>query len=425
MVDPIRAMDKGYGYKATLWLVIGIIAAFFIWAGTTQIDQQVRGQGRVAPAGKARVIQHLEGGIITDIHVQEGQTVEAGTQLFSITNARAVAERNETALDRDALLLRKIRLMAEYEGKSTLEFDPALAEKHAEIAATEMRIFSSRQDEFSKRIGGFDDRRKQKILKLSELATSLGNLEKEADVARQQLTIKTKLRNSGAISQSQYLEAQSLVRNFNTQIARAQAEIPITRAELAEVQSQIEETRKGRKADVAQELNEVNLNIKRQDERFSASTDLVQRTTIVSPVKGIISKIQVNTIGGVLKPGDDVAEIIPLDEKLIIEGRVATRDRGKIWLGLPVKVKVSAYDYSLYGGVDGKISYISADSFIDNKGVEYYQVRVALDSVTLKEGQELMPGMTVDMNIIAGKISVIKAILRPFRNITDNALAEK
>lgn len=425
MVDPIRAMDKGYGYKATLWLVVGIITAFFVWASTTHIEQQVRGTGRVAPAGRARVIQHLEGGIITDIHVQEGQTVEAGAPLFSITNARAVAERNETALDRDALMLRKIRLMAEYEGAPALVFDTALTEKHAEIAATEQRIFQSRQDEFSRKIGGYDDRRKQKILKLSELATSLGNLEKEADVATQQLSIKAKLRNSGAISQSQYLEAQSAVRNFNTQIARARAEIPITRAELAEVQSLIEETRKGRKGDVAQELNEVNLNIKRQDERFSASTDLVQRTTITSPVKGIINKIHVNTIGGVLKPGDAIAEVIPLDEKLIVEGRVATRDRGKIWLDLPVTVKVSAYDYSLYGGVKGRISYISADSFTDNKGVEFYQVRAALDSVTLKDGQAVMPGMTVDMNILAGKISVIKAILRPFQNIKDNALAEK
>ncbi len=417
--------DEKNEYRLTLWLVVAIMTVFLAWASFTQINQQVHGSGRVIPAGKMRSIQHLEGGIITDIHVQEGETVDAGTTLFSITNKRAVSERNETEIDRDALRLRQQRLEAEMSGASTLILDEALTAKYPDFAATEIHLFNSRRQEFTEKMSGLQERHKQKILKLGEISTTLANVKKEADIAQQQLDIKTKLRNTGAISQSQFLDAQSTVSNFNTQIARGQAEYPITKAELAETQNLIDETRKTRQSEIAQELNDVNIEIKRQTERFSANTDQVDRTTITTPVKGIVNKIYINTIGGVVKPGEPVADIIPLDEKLIIEGRVSTKDRGKIWLGLPVIVKVSAYDFSNYGGVDGKLSYISADSFMDNKNNEYYQVRVTLDSTGLRGGKPILPGMTVDLNILADKISVLRALFKPIFDIKDNALTEK
>lgn len=421
----INMDDEKNEYRFTLWLVVGIMTAFLAWASFTQINQQVHGTGRVIPAGKMRSIQHLEGGIITDIHVQEGETVEAGTKLFSITNQRAVSERNETAIDRDALLLRKQRLEAELAGKDVVEFDPDLAAKYADFAATEKQIFSSRRLEFNEKMSGLQERHKQKVLKLGEISTTLSNVKKEAAIAQQQLDIKTKLRNTGAISQSQYLDAQSLVSGFNTQIARSQAEYPITKAELAETQNLIDETRKTRQSQIAQELNDVNIDIKRQTERFSASTDQVDRGTITTPVKGIVNKLYINTIGGVVKPGDPVADIIPLDEKLVVEGRISTKDRGKVWLGLPVIVKITAYDFSMYGGVEGKLSYISADSFVDNKGGEYYQVRVTLDSSELRQSKPIMPGMTVELNILADKVSVLRAIFKPVFDLKDNALTEK
>lgn len=426
MRHSIITPDEGNNtYRYTLWLVVAIMTVFLVWAGFTQINQQVHGTGRVIPAGKMRSIQHLEGGIITDIHVQEGETVDAGVTLFSITNQRAVSERNETEIDRDALRLRQQRLEAELRNASTVEFDAALSEKYPDVAATEKQLFDSRRLEFNEKMSGLQERHKQKVLKLGEISTTLSNLRKEAAIAQQQLDIKTKLRNTGAISQSQYLEAQSTVSGFNTQIARAQSEHPITRAELAETQNLIDETRKTRQSEIARELNGVNVDVKRQAERFSASTDQVQRTTITSPVKGIVNKLYINTIGGVVKPGEAVADIIPLDEKLIVEGRIATKDRGKVWLDLPVIVKVSAYDFSNYGGVDGKLSYISADSFMDNKNNEYYQVRVTLDAAQLRNGKPILPGMTVDINIMSDKISVLRAIFKPIFDIRENALTEK
>lgn len=425
MRDPVELMEQGKMHRLTLWVVAALLTVFFLWAGFTQIDQQVHGTGRVIPAGKLRSIQHLEGGIVTNIHVHEGETVEAGTKLFTITNQRAVSDRNETEMDRDSLQLRQQRLTAELKGEGSWSASAELREKYPEIAATEEQLFLSRQQEFREKMSGLEERQKQKILRLGEISTNLENLKKEADIARQQLAIKSRLRSTGAISESQYLDAQSQVSNFDTQIARAQGEYPITKAELAEVRNLMDETRKTRQSDVAGQLNEVNVNVKRQSERFKASSDEVSRTQIITPIKGIVNKLSINTIGGVIKPGEAVAEIIPLDEKLVVEGRIGTKDRGKIWLGLPVVAKISAYDFSIYGGLKGELSYISADSFTDNRNVEYYQVRATLDSSELKGGKPVLPGMTVDLNIISGKISVLHAILKPIFNIRDNAFTEK
>jgi len=425
MRDPVSLLDKTYNYKLTLWLSVGIFLAFIVWASLTEINQQVHGAGRVIPSGKIRQIQHLEGGIITSIDVSEGQTVKAGDTLFSITNKRAEADSNELQISIGALKLRKIRLTAEMNGAPSVTFDPELEKKHPDIAATERSIFESGKMEFDKKIDGLQQRQKQKVLRLGELATTVENLKREASVAKQQLAIRTKLRNSGAISQSQYLETESQVRSFQTQISRTEADIPITRAELAEIQNLIDETRKTRQTQAAEELNKADLDINRQLQRAMASRDQVDRTVITSPVDGVVNKVYVNTIGGVVKPGETVADVIPVGEKLLIEGRISTKDRGKIWLGLPVIAKISAYDYSIFGGLNGELSYISADSFVDNRNNEYYQVRVTVDATALKSGKPILPGMTADLNILAGKISVLKAIFKPFWNIKDNALTEK
>ena len=146
---------------------------------------------------------------------------------------------------------------------------------------------------------------------------------------------------------------------------------------------------------------------------------------ITSPVKGIVNKIYVNTIGGVVAPGSVLAEIIPIGETLVVEGKIATNDRGKIWLGLPVVMKVTAYDYSTFGGIKGELTHISADSFIDNRNNEFYQVRVTLDADKLSDSEPIYPGMTVNLNIVSSKVSVLRSILKPLWNIKDEAMRER
>ena len=425
MVELNDTHEKSWQYRPLFWALVVFLVFFTFWASTTEIDQHVRGTGKIIPAGKTRVIQHLEGGIITDILVSEGEKIENGQVLFHIANKGAEAELSELGIAVTSLELRKIRLQAERnENTQTVEFPEKLEKLHPVIAESERKIFEARQAEINEKIDGLEKRMRQKVLKLDELNTNIKNLRQELSVAREQLDIKTQLRKTGAISRSQYLETESEVKNFNTRIAKVEKEIPITKSELGEIINLLEETKQNWQSKIAEDINSINIDLRKIEERIAALSDEVNRTAVVSPVNGVVNKLNFNTIGGVVQPGAPIAEIIPLEETLILEGRISTNDRGKIWPGLPVVAKITAYDYTIYGGIDGVLTYISADSFIDKQNQEYYQVRVTLQTEEMSEDKPVFPGMTAEMSILAGKVSVMHALLKPIFNIRENALRE-
>lgn len=411
-------------YRVLLILVTACLCSFFLWANCTEIDQQVRGTGKIITSGKVRSIQHLEDAIVRDILVKEGQVVDAGEALFKLANTRAEAEMKEIAVASAAMTIKQMRLQAERDEKTELNFPAEMEENNPDIIQTEKNIFRARQQELEEKLSGFKKRMKQKVLKLDDLESTIVNLKKEREIGREQLGIKKRLYRTGAISRSQYLESESTVKNFDTRISKVEKEIPITKSEISEIVNLMEETKQKWKSGIVEELNDVNVDINKLRERIVSYSDAVDRTSLVAPINGIVNKIHVNTIGGVIQSGQVLAEIIPVEENLVVEGQISTQDRGKIWMGLPVAVKITAYDYSIYGSVSGKLTYISADSFVDNQGHSYYQVRVTLDSAMLSEDKPLITGMTVDLNILANKISVLRALLRPLDQIRDNALRE-
>ncbi len=411
-------------YKILLFIVCLCLVSFFFWANSTEIDQQVRGSGKIITSGKIRTIQHLEDGIVREILVKEGQSVEAGAPLFQLTNTRAEAEMKEIGVGSSALLIKQIRLRAERDDLNKPVFPQVMVDQYPNIVRSETNIFRSRKAEQEEKLNGFKKRMKQKVLKLDDLQSTIVNLVKERDVGKEQLSIKSKLYRSGAISRSQYLEADSTVKNFDTRISKVRKEIPITKSEISEIANLTEETVQNWKSRVVEELNKVNVDISKLKERIVTYSDAVSRTTVTAPIRGIINKLHVNTIGGVVQSSQVLAEIIPIEEKLIVEGQISTQDRGKIWLGLPVAAKITAYDYSIYGSINGELTYISADSFIDNQGNNYYQIRVTLDKSGISDDKPLITGMSVDLNILASKISVMKALLKPLTQIRENALRE-
>lgn len=411
-------------YRILLLIVSLLLCSFFVWAKFTEIDQQVHGTGRVIASGKIRTIQHLEDGLVKNILVKEGQNVQAGDILFQLTNIRAEAEMKEISVSSSALLIRQKRLEAERDGKKNLTFDNNVVSESNEIIKIEQQIFKARRAELDGRLKGFKKRIKQKLLKVDDLKSTVENLQKERDISKEQLSIKKKLYASGAISRSQYLEAQSIVRSFDTKISKARKEIPIIKTEISEIENILEETKQGWRFKIVEELNAVNLDINKFKERIVTSSDAVNRTAIRAPINGVINKLHINTIGGVVRSGQVLAEIIPVREDLIVEGEISTANRGKIWLGLPVAVNVTAYDYSIYGSLQGTLAYISADSFVDDQGYSYYQVRIMLENTMLSEDKPIISGMSVDLNILAGKISVLRALLRPLDQIRENALRE-
>lgn len=422
--DRYKYADVPQGYRPSLIAGFTIIIVFFAWAGLSPIEEHVRGTGRIIPSGKARIIQHLEGGIISSILIREGQSVEEGQTLFTINNKRAESSLNEIQIDLQSLEIRKLRLLAELEDKDELVFTEEQIKNYAAIIESEKQLFESRHQEIVQRLSGLKEKLKQKELRLSELNSQVSNLKKEVAVAREQLSIKESLYKAGATSRSQYLEAQSILNNFNTRIEQVKKEIPIVIAEHTEISNNLQETKQNWISAVNEDLSAVNIDIKKFTERMHGMTDEVQRTAIKSPVKGVVNKIYINTLGGVIQPGAQLAEIIPIDETLIIEGRINTDDRGKIYPGLPVNAKITAYDYTIYGSLKGKLTYISADSLIDQRNQEFYRIRVELESEKLDMDKPVFPGMTADLNIMVGQTTILHAILKPFLQIKENAFRE-
>ena len=186
----------------------------------------------------------------------------------------------------------------------------------------------------------------------------------------------------------------------------------------------LEETKQAWRSEVLSDLSKTDLDIKQLTQRITTFSDAVSRTEIQSPVNGIVNEINFNTKGGVVQSGQILAEIIPVEEVLLVEGKISLEDRGKIWVGQRAVAKITAYDYSIYGSIEGELTHISADSFSDNQGAEFYQIRVTLSKEGLSEDYLIFPGMSVELNIMASKISILRSILRPFLKIREKALRE-
>lgn len=302
MSNLLNLMDKTWNYKPTLIVVSIMIVLFFVWASVAQVDQQVRGTGRIIPAGKARTIQHLEGGIVNDILVTEGEVVEEGDILFHIGNQKARSELQEAQIVMDALDIKRLRLKAEQDDVGSPKFPVEYQTKYKEIIKSETDLFNARQQEFREKLSGYEKQLRQKELKLDDLYTRIDNIGEELAIIDEQLDIKKKLLRSGAISRSVYLETESRAKNFVTRINTAKKEVPITKSELQEVYSRIEEEKQKRESEIIDELNNVNLDISKLRERTKALQDEVTRTAVRSPIKGIVNKVFVNTIGGVVSP---------------------------------------------------------------------------------------------------------------------------
>lgn len=424
MDDLFEKFDNQWRYRSLFIVIVGGLLLFFAWASIAQIDEQVRAVGRIVPSGKVRTVQHLEGGIVKEIMVEEGQMVNEGDPLFAIDNTKAESSQQEIKVSVDALKIKLARLQAEQSGASALAIPDDLLEKYPELVKTEKVIFDRRREELLSKLSGLEEKRRQKALTLETLQERRANLVEESSIAGKQESINKNLRELGAVSQSRYLESQSIVKNFETRIADVERQIPITRAEKTEVEQSLAETTQNYQAGVAQDINEAEVDIRKLSERQVNFDEQVSRMVITSPVKGVVKERHVNTIGGVVKAGETLVDILPVDEILVVEGQISTNDRGKVYPGLGVEAVITAYDYATYGTISGKLTEISADSFSDQQKREFYKVRAELNASDLKKDMTLYPGMTVQLNILAGRTSILKAILKPLLRIKNEALKE-
>ncbi len=417
---PVNSFRRHFALLSVILLMLSAM----VWATFSEIDQHVRATGRVVPAGNARTVQHLEGGIVMEILVSEGDEVNAGDPLFQIANTRVRTTLLEAKLQQLSLMIRRERLLAEVNGDVDVNFSNELKKERADFVAAEKELFSLRRTEYLERLTGLETRKQQKQLEIVALQSRVKNMAGEIDVLSRQAQIKRGLFDSGIVSEAAFLQVKGELVKLQSNRQNAQMQIPIVEAEMNEASSEVLEAQSQYASSAKEELNEVEVSLSGIKERLSALSDQVQRSEIVSPIDGRVNELFVNTVGGVSQPGAPLAEITPAREALVVEGNMSTEDRGKVWPELKTMTHISAYDHALFGGLKGTLSYISPDTFTNADSREFYKIRVALDSDRFDDERVVRPGMTAEINILTGRISVLGALLKPLTRLRATALRE-
>jgi adhesin transport system membrane fusion protein len=402
-----------------------VLVGLVLWAAVAQVDVAVKGTGRTISSGENKVIQHLEGGIVAAILVSEGQIVQAGEVLFRVRNEVNASMLRENEIQLASLVLRIIRLQAE--ANDVAPVFPADLEKNVpDAVASEQRVFLSRRQQRAEELRVLEQQGEQKKRALAEQTARVRNVQQELNTARKQYAMVKELVKSGAASTNRLLETESKVNRFQTDIASTQQTIPITSAELNESIGRLKEATARQKNDILEELRKATVERDQLAERLKSDRDKVERTEVISPVNGVVNRLYVHTVGGTIRPSETLAEITPADDTVIVEAKIAPEHRAKIWNGQAAKVKITAFEYTTYGLVNGHIVDISADSLQNEQGQAppYYRVKIVLDQATVGKNKRIMPGMLTEVNMLAGKRTVLDYLLRPLIRIKDSAFTE-
>ncbi|WP_067177901.1 HlyD family type I secretion periplasmic adaptor subunit [Sulfurospirillum sp. UCH001] len=416
-------IEKRWNYYVTVAPIALFFLVFLIWSALSEIDEVVRGNGKIVPSGQTKVLQHLEGGIVSEILVKEGDHVMVNQPIYQLNQAFFTADIRGKDLDRVSLQAKEQRLVSLIENKE-LVFDKAFVDEYPQIAHNEMQIFQSERQNSTERLSGVSQKVEQRSYELKELEIRQKNLALELNMAVENTTIAEQLMKSGAGSRKEYLLEMSKKQNLITQVDEVKNQVPVVQGKYQEAIHELGSTRSDIQSKLLNELKDVRVKLSQLSQQSEASIDRANRLLITSPVNGIVNVLYFHTVGGTIKAGDKVAEITPIEEGLMIEANIKASDRGRIWVGQKANIEITAYDYARYGMIEGELVSISPDSFTTQKGEIFYAIKVKASKDRLGPNLPIMPGMEAGVNIITGKRTVLGYILLPLKRMGKNALLE-
>ena len=414
--------------RMTIWGVIAFFLFLILWACFAPIDEVTRGEGKAVPSSKVQKIQNLEGGIVAEIFAKEGQIVEVGQPLLRLDETRFASNKGETEADRVAMALRVERLSAEVEGVP-LQIDEKLRESSPSQAASEESLYQSRRQQLVDEIGGLEQQLVQRQQELREFASKRAQYASGLQLLRQEIAMSEPLVAKGAVSQVEILRLRRSEVESRGELDATALAIPRAEAAIKEIQSKIEETRGKFRSDALTQLNEARTELNKATATGKALDDRVNRTLVTSPVRGIVKQLLVNTVGGVIQPGSDIIEVVPLDDSLLIEAKILPKDIAFLHPGQEATVKFTAYDYTVYGGLTAKLEQIGADTITDeDKKTTYYLIRLRTDKSHLGTDEKpllIIPGMVATVDIMTGKKTIMSYLLKPIIKARAEALRER
>jgi adhesin transport system membrane fusion protein len=427
-VEAADVMSRSRTQRAQLIVrtTVVVVVLLLVWAALARVDEVTRGDAKVIPSRQLQLVQSFDGGVVSEILVKEGQVVEKDQLLLKIDETRATSGVRESAAQGFALRARQARLRALAE-ESKFQ-PPAATAGNAEeqrIVEEERRLYESRLTELNTLLAINQQQLQQRQQELGEMRARKSSADRALELGQQELAKTRPLLATGAVSEVDILRLEREVSRSRGDSEQASAQIARVQAAIGEAQRKIQETELTFRNEARKELAEVVGKLNALNEGAVALADKVDKSQIRSPVRGRVQRLLANTVGGVVQPGKDIVEIVPLDDTLVLEARVLPKDIAFIAPGQAATVKFSAYDFSIYGGMAAEVENISPDTVIDERGNAYYLVRVRTVGAKFNDKLPIIPGMTAEVDILTGNKSVLSYLLKPVLKAQAYALRER
>ena len=415
--EPLRARVLLRGAAVVLVLLL-------VWASLAKVDEVTRGEAKVVPTSQLQIIQSVDGGVVEEILVREGQVVEAGQLMLRVDPTRFASSLGESRVSQLALRAKAERLQALTQERA-FNPPPDLLKDAPDIVAQERSLYESRRAEINAQISITQSQLSQRQQELNEARSRRESAERGLELLQRELNATRPMVATGAVSEVEVLRLEQQATRLRGERDQAGAQISRVQAAIAEAQRRIEEVQLNARNQMSTELSETMSRLSALSEGGRALEDKVAKAEIKSPVRGTVKRLLVNTVGGVVQPGREVVEVVPLDDALILEAQITPKDIAFLRPGLEATVKFTAYDFAIYGGLKADVESIGADSVIDDRGNAFYIVRLRTREASLGEGLPIIPGMVAQVDILTGKKTVLAYLLKPVLRAKANALSER
>jgi len=407
--------------------LVALVAVFIVWACFASLQEVTTGRGRVMPASRIQLVQNLEGGIVREVLVREGAIVREGDVILRIDPTLAGSSLGEAREKLFSLAAVIARLEAEVEGRQ-LTFPPEIESDRPDLTSHQREHFETRRKEIEAAIATFDLQERQRAQEIRENQSRIETLQRGLSIAEEELDLIRPLERTKAASRSELLVAQAKVNDTRGALEATKLAIPRLEAAMSEFARRRTERIEAFRSDALQRLSSARVEHAALAELSRGSADKLARTTVRAPTAGIVKTVHVTTPGQVVQPGHNLVEIVPLNDTLVVEAQVRPQDIAFLRPGQDALVKVTAYDFAIYGGLAAKLENIGADSITTEKGETYYLIRVRTEKASLTAGDHtlpIIPGMVAEVDVITGAKTVMGYLTKPLMRLRQVAMRER
>jgi adhesin transport system membrane fusion protein len=415
--QPLRARAMLYGVAITVVLLV-------TWSSMAEIDEVTRGQGRVIPSRQIQIIQSQDGGVVTELRVKEGDEVDSGQLLVRLDQTRFASTFRENRAEFQALSVKAARYRALVD-KTEFVADPEMVAAVPRIVVQETALFESSRAELLTEQQIAEQQLIQREQELVEVTARKRQLAGSLKLVRRELTVTRPMIASGAVSEVELLRLEREVNQLSGEHQQSLAQGKRIESSILEAQRKLQEVELEFINTVREKLADTLTRINSLEETGTGLSDRVTQTAVRSPVHGMVKQLFFNTIGGVVLPGKEIVEIVPLDDTLLLEVRIRPQDIAFLVPGQKAMIKFTAYDFVIYGGMEGVVEHIGADTVVDEDGNPFYNVRIRTQEPELDEDKPIIPGMTVEADILTGKKTILAYLMKPVLRAKQYALTER